>query len=305
MAPSLTLFFIVEPPSYQYLACYLAASIREHLDPGIALVGYCPAHRMEEVDPAAVETLRRMRCEVRPMATEGVFDPIYPHGNKIVACQQPRDTDWGGFMDSDILVTAGHDIGRLLVPGHVTCSPAASIRWKPDDLWETVYGTFGMGVPEERIMLMRQKKRPMVPYYSSGFVLFPEAHRSAAGLSFAETWMETAQTLDRVEALAPHRRPYLDQMSLPVAIRRAGLAWHELAEDDHYILGGQLRGKPFPADRPITAVHYRRWEVLDEAGLARQGYAGLARQVGTRRVSRIFDQPVPEGIPPLGQGPGG
>ena len=300
MAPlSLTLFFVVEPPRYQYLACYLAASIRQHLDPAIELVGYCPAHRMGELDPAAIETLRRMRCELRPMETQGVFDPAYPHGNKIVACQQPRETEWGGFLDSDILMIAGHDIGRLLVPGHVTCSPAASILWKPDDLWETVYGAFDMPVPEERIKLMRDRRRPMVPYFSSGFILFPEAHRSDAGLDFAKTWMQTAQVIDKVEALAPHRRPYLDQMTLPVAIRRAGLAWNELAEVDHFILGGRLRGKPFPKRRPITAVHYRKWEVLQEAGLAKQGYEGLRAQVGVKRVRRIFDAPLPEGIAPL------
>lgn len=304
-SPSLTLFFVVEPPGYQYLACYLAASIRQHLDRAIELVGYCPAHRMGEVDPAAVETLRRMRCEVRPMETQGVFDPEYPHGNKIIACLQPRETGWSGFMDSDILVMAAHDIGRLMKPGHVTCSPAASIHWKPDDLWETVYGTFGMPVPGERIRLMRDRRRPMVPYFSSGFVIFPEDHRTAQGLSFAETWMETAQAIDKVEALAPHRRPYLDQMTLPVAIRRAGLAWNELEENDHFILGGKLRGKPFPAHKPITAVHYRKWEILSEAGLADQGYEGLRAQVGVKRVRRIFDEPLPEGIPPLTGAEGG
>jgi len=297
MAPSLTLFFVVEPPVYQYLACYLAASIRQHLDPGISLIGYCPAHRMDEVDPAAVETLRRMRVEVRPMQTEGVFDPVYPHGNKIIACQQKRDTIWGGFMDSDILVRRPHDIGRLLNPGHVTCSPAASIQWMPDDLWDTVYGAFDMPVPEERINLMREKQRPRVPYFSSGFVIFPEDSQSPAGLGFADTWMETAQVIDRVESLEKHRRPYLDQMTLPVAIRRAGLAWNELAEDDHFILGGKLRGKPFPLDRPITAVHYRKWEVLEEAGLADDGYSALKAQVGVKRVRRIFDAALPDGIP--------
>jgi hypothetical protein len=297
MTPSLTLFFVVEPPVYQYLSCYLAASIRQHLDPSIELIGYCPAHRMEELDPAAIETLRRMRCEVRPMQTEGVFDPVYPHGNKIIACQQPRETDWGGFMDSDILVRTQHDIGRLLNPGHVTCSPAASIQWKPDDLWETVYGAFDMPVPEERINLMREKKRPRVPYFSSGFVIFPQDWRSPAGLDFADTWMETAQVIDKVESLEKHRRPYLDQMTLPVAIRRAGLAWNELAENDHFILGGKLRGKPFPFDRPITAVHYRKWEVLEEAGLADDGYGALKAQVGVKRVRRIFDADLPEGIP--------
>lgn len=296
MSPSLTLFFVVEPPSYQYLACYLAASIRQNLDAEVQLVGYCPAHRMAELDPAVTETLRRMRCVVRPMETEGVFDPAYPHGNKIIACGQPRDTDWAGFMDSDILVMRPHDIGRLLRPGHVTCSPAASIQWKPDDLWDTVYGAFDMPVPEERITLMRDRRRPMVPYYSSGFVLFPEAHRSAEGMNFAETWMDTAQTIDRVESLARHRRPYLDQMTLPVAILRAGLGWNELDENDHYILGGRLRGKPFPHHRAITAVHYRKWEVLEEAGLAKGGYDGLKAQVGVKRVRRIFDVDPPAGI---------
>ncbi|PWK59593.1 hypothetical protein [Roseicyclus mahoneyensis] len=290
MTPSLTLFFVVEPPTYQYIACYLAASIRQHLDAEVQLVGYCPAHRMEELDPAVTETLRRMRCEVRPMVTEGVFDPAYPHGNKIIACLQPRDTQWSGFMDSDILVMAAHDITRLLKPGHVTCSPAASILWAPADLWETVYGNFGLPVPEERITLMRDRRRQVVPYFSSGFVLFPEDS------GFAGVWMDTAQSLDRVEKLVPHRRPYLDQMSLPVAIRRAGMAWNELEENDHYILGGRLRGKPFPRDRAITAVHYRKWEVLEEAGLANDGYDGLKAQVGVKRIRRIFDVPPPDGI---------
>ncbi|WP_297616082.1 hypothetical protein [uncultured Roseicyclus sp.] len=288
MKPTITLFFIVEPPMYQYIACYLAASIRRHLDPEILLVGYCPAHRMEALDPAVTETLRRMRCEVRPMPTEGLFAPEYPHGNKIIACQQKRDTAWGGFMDSDILVLQPHDVTRLLVPGHVTCSPAASIQWAPDDLWETVYGSFDLPVPDARITLMRDRRRPMVPYFSSGFVLFPQDS------AFADTWMETAQHLDGVGALAAFRRPYLDQISLPVAIARAGLAWNELSEDDHCILGGRLRGKTFRRRPTITAVHYRKWEVLEEAGLANDGYEGLKAQVGVKRVRRIFDVPAPD-----------
>jgi len=84
-----------------------------------------------------------------------------------------------------------------------------------------------------------------------------------------------------------------------VAIRRAGLAWNELQENDHYILGGRLRGKAFPRHRAITAVHYRKWEVLEEAGLAPTGYDGLKAQVGVKRIRRIFDVPPPEGIAPV------
>ena len=107
--------------------------------------------------------------------------------------------------------------------------------------------------------------------------------------------METAQRIDAIEGLE-NKRPYLDQMSLPLAIRRAGLKWNELPEEYHFILGGTLRGKPFPDDRDIFAVHYRKWDVLKENGLAAGGYKGLLEQVGTRRVSWIWKQPVPEGI---------
>lgn len=298
MVSSLTLFFIVEPPSYQYMACYLAASIRKHLPDDVVLIGYCPQHKIAEVDPAAVETLRRMRCELRPMKTKGRFDTEYPHGNKILACLEQRETEFSGFMDSDILMIRKNSIENLVKPGHVAASVAASMYWAPQTVWNTIYGAFDMPVTQERVMLMRDKRKPMIPYYSSGFVTFPEQYRSDAGLSFPQVWMETALTIDAVESL-DKKRPYLDQMSLPIAIQRAGLRWHELPEEQHYILGGQLRGKPFPDDRDIYTVHYRKWDVLKENGLSEQGYKGLHDQVGTRRVSWVFNQDLRPGVPPM------
>ncbi|WP_299778700.1 hypothetical protein [uncultured Roseobacter sp.] len=294
---SLTLFFIVEPPAYQYLACYLAASIRENMPQDVKLVGYCPAHRMTEVDPNAVEALRRMRCEVRPIDADDRFDPAYPHGNKLLACLEPRDTEYSGFMDSDVLMIRENSIENLVKPDHVSASVAASMHWAPQSVWTTIYGALGMELPEERVTMMRDKRAPVMPYYSSGFVLFPEAHRTADGLSFPQVWMDTAQRIDAIEGLHC-KRPYLDQMSLPLAIQRSGLAWNELPEEQHYILGGRLRGKPFPKEREIFTVHYRKWEVLKENELSERGYKGLRRQVGARRVSNIRDKALPDGITP-------
>lgn len=294
---SLTLFFIVEPPGYQYLSCYLAASIRENMPADVELVGYCPAHRMAEVDPDAIETLRRLRCPVRPMQVEGRFDPVYPHGNKLLACLEPRDTEFSGFMDSDVLMIRHNSVENLVKPGHVSASVAASMHWAPQSVWGTIYGALGMQVPEERVMLMRDKRAPVVPYYSSGFVLFPETHRTADGLNFPQVWMDTARRIDAIEGLE-RTRPYLDQMSLPLAIQRSGLAWNQLLEEQHYILGGRLRGQPFPKGRKIYTVHYRKWVVLQENGLAERGYRGLKRHAGARRVSNIRDKALPDGIAP-------
>ncbi len=299
MVKSLTLFFIVEPPKYQYMACYLAASIRNHFPADVELVGYCPEHRMSELDPASIETLRRMRCEVRPFKVEGRFDPAYPHGNKILACLEPRDTEYSGFIDSDVLFIRDNDVENLLKPGHVSASVAASMYWTPQKTWKTIYGGLGMSVPENRVMLMRDRRKPMIPYYSSGFVLFPETYRTSdTNMSFPEVWMDTAQKIDAIEGLE-NKRPYLDQMSLPLAIQRAGLEWNELPEEQHFILGGILRNVPFPKDREIFTVHYRKWEILTENGLSRHGYNGLIKQIGVRGVRGVWSQDVPEGIEPL------
>jgi len=285
---SLTLFFIVEPRTYQYFSCFLVATARRYLDPDIRIVGYCPEHRMGELDPSAVEALARMDCEVRPMQTKGVFDPPYPHGNKLAACLAPRDTDWGGFLDSDIVFVAPHDIKALLRPGHVTCSVATSIGWAPPDLWDEAYGAVGLPVPEERVRLSRNQQQSVPPDFSSGIVLFPETECTDNGQSFAELWMDTAQIVDRVPMMDPYRRPFLDQITLPVAMRRAGLEWNPMAERDHYILGGRLKHSAVPvAEEGITTVHYRHWGILEMADQHIGAQDALEEQIGVRRVRAL------------------
>lgn len=283
----LTMFFIVEPPAYQLMACYLAASIREQFGRAVALVGYCPAHRRGEIATNVIEVLRRMDCEVRTFDAEGRFDPPYPHGNKILASLERRDTPFSAFLDSDILFLRPGDPSRLIRAGHVSLTPAASMVWADESIWEPIYATAGLPVPAERIMLMRQRKgAPRIPYFSSGFFTFPEDHRDAQGRSFPEAWMDVARRVD-VNPDIPRRRPYLDQMTLPLAIRAAGLDWNILPEDDHFILGGRLRGQPLPADREIRAVHYRNWDIVKEVGLARTAKSMLERQAGVRRISQV------------------
>ena len=67
MPPTLTLFFIVEPPNYLYMGCHLAASIRKFLPPEVQVIGYCPKHRWAEMEREPLEVLRRLRVEVRPI----------------------------------------------------------------------------------------------------------------------------------------------------------------------------------------------------------------------------------------------
>ncbi len=298
MTPKLTVFFIVEPPEYQVMACYLAASLREQFGDTVALVGYCPAPRLGQVHADVRAALDRMRCDLRTFETEGRFSPAYPHGNKILATLEPRETEFSCFMDSDILCLRPNQADNLVQPGAVSLTPAASMSWASQAIWPSLYGIFGMDVPQDRIRLMRQRKgKGRVPYFSSGLFSFPERHRTPEGKSFPEVWMDTAQTLDRHDEI-PHKRPYLDQISLPIAIQRAGLTWNLLPEEQHYILGGRSRGEPLPQGREIYTVHYRQWPIVKEIGLASFAKQVLLAHAGVKKVAQVPKTKAPRAKAP-------
>ncbi|MCB5410160.1 hypothetical protein [Pseudogemmobacter faecipullorum] len=288
MSPgSLSVYFIVEPPSYELMACYLAASLRQQFGPELVLIGYCPAEKLGGISPDVREVLSRLNCELRGFATEGRFDPPYPHGNKLLASLEKRETEFSCFIDSDVLCIRPNQIGNITRPGHVSLSKAASMNWAPQSIWQDIYRICRMEMPEERFRPMKQRKgAPGLPYFSSGLFSFPEHHRTSEGLSFPEVWMQVAREIDAAPEV-PKKRPYLDQLSLPLAIRRAGLDWNILPDAQHFILGGRLRGEPLPEGEEIFTVHYRQWELLKEVGLARQAKDMLERHAGVRRIAQV------------------
>ena len=46
MTAPLSIIFIVEPPHYQYMACYLVASIRRYLKSPVELIGIARATKL-------------------------------------------------------------------------------------------------------------------------------------------------------------------------------------------------------------------------------------------------------------------
>lgn len=284
--PRLTFTYIVEPPEYDILACSLLASIRTHFPKTVACIGYVPEHRMDEVHPSVFKAHEIMGAEIRPMKTEGVWDTPYPHGNKIIAAMQPRDSQYSAFVDSDVLFLRENSISNIAKAGHVSCSMAASMVWAEQSIWDDIYGAFDMPIPEERMTLMRRTRTPVIPYFSAGFVVFPE--KETQNGRFPDVWYETARKIDTIETLEK-RRPYLDQMSLPLAIKRAGLNWNVLPEEHHYILGGMMRGKPLPKDRDIYTIHYRQHKILREVGKMQYARKMLFQQTGKYFVRRLTE----------------
>ena len=294
--PRLTLYFIIQPPQYLYMACHLAASVRCHLPPDVELVGYCPAGMMDDMGDAPKEVLRRLRCRIEPLETEGVFSSDYPHGNKILAAVVPKTTDFAAFLDSDMAFLRPCDVSELVSDGQVGMVPSTSMRWADQSIWDDIYGAFDMPVPDERISMTRDKRHKVAPYFNAGLIVTDERYRTPDGKRFAEVWLETALELDR-RSYIPNKRPYLDQMSLPVATLRAGMTWNILPERYNYSIGGILRGKPLPQDADVTLLHYRNRDVLGEAGRKKDLDQMLNQQLGTRLVRWIFDVPEDRALP--------
>jgi len=132
--PNLSNFFVANPPKYQGMGCYLAASIRTHFKEDVDLIGYCPAETIGDMDPYALAIYRKLNVDVRPIETAGVFDPPYPHRNKMVAAQQPRRTPYSAFMDSDMLFIAPNSVDQKYKAGHVSVAPATSMLWSGQDI---------------------------------------------------------------------------------------------------------------------------------------------------------------------------
>lgn len=286
-AGDLTIFYIVEPPEYEILACYLLASIREHFPVNVKAVGYCPEHRLEEVHPAVYRAHELMNSDIRTFRAEDRFAPAYPHGNKILACLEPRDTAYGMFVDSDVLFIGDNAPENLVSPGRVSCSMAASMLWADQSIWTRIYGALNMEIPHERYKLMRRSKGKVIPYFSSGLVCFPESDHGKG--RFPEVWYDTATRVDQVETLEK-RRPYLDQMTLPAAIRRSGLDWNILPEEQHFILGGKIRGEPLPSDRQIRTIHYRNTNNLRHVGHLDTARSYLEKHTGAKYVRRLHQE---------------
>ena len=268
---SLTLFFIVEPPAMQFLACYLAASIRENLGWKVRICGYCPEDSFRNLDNSVMRCLEKLDCPVKKFSRLNVFNPEYPHGNKILASMENRGSDFSCFLDSDIVFRQSHDILQFCLAGTVSVAPSTNPGPTTEEMWATIYSEFDMPLPEERVRFTRKRRGEFIPYFNAGVIYFDENHRSASNQSFPEIWLDTALRIEKIDGIAK-KRPYLDQYSLQVAIARANMNWNILPDEQNFSLGGRMRHKPLPVDKEITVVHYRHWGFLAEAGIADSVY---------------------------------
>ena len=290
-------FHVIDPPALLLDSIILSCTLRMHF-PEAEVIAYCPETKRDLVPPYVAEFYRHTGVDLRFMPA-GEFQPYYKQGNKIVAACQPRSSTHSIFLDTDIAIARSFDINLLAKAGQVGVVPEGKFTWgKDQSWWDRVYEKFDMPIPQERVRLSRVPL-PSIPYFNAGMISFP------TDSTFAAEWMAVALALDAYDDI-PHRRPWQDQIALPLAIQRSGLTADVLdpifnlsltrnlnkpqeveqeirradRQDGHILHFHQphyLNGTRYAADVDAALRRFTRWDSVDammERPRARSARAG-------------------------------
>lgn len=260
---SLALFYVADGPRLEQQSWLLAASLAaaHEGDSRVRQFAYVTEPNRAGMQDATRAIFEACNVEIRTLAAPPAWKKPYPHGNKIVAACDDRGTSHSVFLDTDMACTAS--LADFIDLPDDTCAAAPEGRptWgEKNDRWTRAYAHFGMTVPEERVTLLRGSKIDYVPYFNAGLVAFPEA-RHEDGRRFGEHWLETALDFDRNCAIA-NKRPWLDQITLPLTMKRFGYKTRVLGERYNY----SLSNRADYARTPDAAIlHYHRMKFLYQA----------------------------------------
>lgn len=241
--------FVADGPRFEDPAVILAGSIRVQHGDAAAIHAYCPEEKAQALSAFFRAAMAELGVQISPIpAGPSPFAEPYPHGNKILAAAQPRSGARTVFLDTDTVLLA--PLVRKQAQTLVAAVPEGVPTWgRHTGDWAPVYAHFGLPLPDARVRLCRGRRIEVLPYFNAGFLSFPE--HGSHGQRFGKLWLETAAEIDHRLDI-PNKRPWLDQIALPIAIARSQFGWEAWPEKFNYSL--YRRQFPIEADRAL--VHY-------------------------------------------------
>jgi hypothetical protein len=257
--PPVSILFVVDGKRLEAMSLILAASLAQHHDTenGVRLLAYVKATEQPNMDPATLALYEACGVQIArlPLAEEGLWAKPYPHGNKILAAAQPRDSQRSIFLDTDMVCVGPITDVAESRPHEVFVVPEGAPTWgKEGDRWARAYDFIGQPVPEARVTLTRGRKISYPPYFNGGFVGFSDQPITAEGKTFGQLWLDFASHFDRICPIGG-KRPWLDQITLPLAMAQHGIGYQVLPETYNFSVSERKRlGKVAHA----RMVHYHR-----------------------------------------------
>jgi hypothetical protein len=245
--------FVCQEGPLEVQAMLLAASLRRNARRDHQLVAAVPTPEQRWGRPRA-ETLRFLRglgVEVVPITNQ--IDTNYPIGNKVSCLLIDVAGDVTVFVDSDILcLRAFSDFPELEAP---FCAAPADFdtfraRGEHGDQWNAIYRSCNLPVPAAR-MKATVSGEVMPPYFNAGFIAARE------GRKLGEAWLACCRRIDANPEIT-NKRPWLDQIALPVAVAQLALEYRCLDHRFNYPCHVRMID---PGDLP-TFAHYHWPRVL-------------------------------------------
>lgn len=267
--------FVSQAGKLEGMSLVLAASIRAAAGFEHELIAAVPtpASTWGQLSPGTLDAYEELQVSVEEI--DNPWGRAYPIGNKFgCLCVNARHPVLV-FLDTDIVML------DLPLDGGPGIGPVAAVpasrRHHSMDQWAAIYAAAGVAMPaQETCATAGGDSGPA--YFNSGVV----AIETASG--FGTAWLETARRIDSDPAIPESaRRPWLDQVALPVTAAALGIGVSELPIAYNF----PSWEKQLTMPSPTVFYHYQRPSVLlRSAQLFRRAAAAVASFPRVRREVR-------------------
>ncbi|MGY6215096.1 sulfotransferase family protein [Methylolobus aquaticus] len=284
--PEYCFTFVCQSGELEIESMLLASSLRLQMGDGIDLVACVPQPESVWGTLSATTLALLGELHVRQVPVRNGIAPSYPIGNKLGCLGVATAASRTIFLDSDIICLKALPQGAF--PASFNAVPAFDVTWPSNaNDWKPLYAAFNLPVPERRLLTPISGKY-MWPYFNAGVIAVE------SNTEFSRVWEDCAQRIDAMDEVA-NKRPWLDQIALPIAAARLGLDFRCLGEDFNF----PVSWSPLPPATPYLC-HYRSPEVLCREPLLRKTvrmladrHPGLAEllRTGPKHWARVIAPP--------------
>ncbi|OYU40585.1 MAG: hypothetical protein CFE33_00300 [Pseudorhodobacter sp. PARRP1] len=253
-----SIIFVVDGQGLEAQSLLLAASVAKHHPDRqkVALIAYVSPRSANSLSPVTRALYARCGVQMRPLpAADTVWAKPYPHGNKILACAAARTSQRSLFIDTDTVCAAPLLGIALQDQTAVAAVPEGLPTWgKEPDKWPRAYAFFDLPMPEDRVQLTRGRQLDYPPYFNAGFISFSDLPRADTGENFAQSWLRTAMEFDH-RCPIKGKRPWLDQITLPLTMKRFGFGYQVLPEAWNFSIADRVK---LHRAKKARLIHYHR-----------------------------------------------
>lgn len=224
--------FVCQQGELEIKSMLLAASLSRYLQCDYELVTALPTPETLWGRPEdyTLEFFQKMGARLIPITNQ--VDESYPVGNKVSCLTIDSRADKHVFLDSDILCLRPFSHQARFASANFHAKPADHRTFTDDiELWKKVYACVGLDLPTARVAATVSGEL-MPPYFNAG-VIFVDGNAN-----FGSSWLDCCRAIDRDPEI-PNKRPWLDQVALPVAVTQMKLTYDCL--DERFNLPGYAR----------------------------------------------------------------